>query len=161
MVSFGSSCLPRLKTDIRTRELTVGSTRRVLSIGPPGRAVNPLYWLRLASAAGSPSFQPRPVRSAGSGTRVEKVSDERLRIPGDLTIRGVTREVVLDVGHSGRTRDPWGNERAGFEAASSIDSGDFGLTQNQPLEAGGVVVGHRVGIAIEVEAVKQTATRVA
>jgi polyisoprenoid-binding protein YceI len=73
----------------------------------------------------------------------------------------VTCEVVLDVEYAGRTKDPWGNERAGFSATTAIDRKDFGLTWNQALEAGGVVVGDRVTIEIEVEAVKQTAVKVA
>jgi polyisoprenoid-binding protein YceI len=94
-------------------------------------------------------------------TRVEKKSDESLRVTGNLTIRGVTREVVLDVEYAGRTKDPWGNERAGFAAKTAIDRKDFGLTWNQVLEAGGVMVGDRVAIEIEVEAVKQIAANAA
>lgn len=92
---------------------------------------------------------------------VEKHSDETLRVTGDLSIRGVTREVVLDVEYAGRTKDPWGNERAGFTAKTAIDRKDFGLTWNQVLEAGGVLVGDRVNIEIEVEAVKQAAAKAA
>jgi polyisoprenoid-binding protein YceI len=73
----------------------------------------------------------------------------------------VTREVVLDVEYAGRTKDPWGNERAGFTAKTAIDRKDFGLTWNQVLEAGGVMVGDRVTIEIEVEAVTQTAVKAA
>ncbi len=92
---------------------------------------------------------------------VETSGDERLKITGDLTIHGVTREVVLDVEYAGRTRDPWGNERAGFAARTSIDRRDYGLVWNQVLEAGGLLVGERVDIEIEVEAVKQTASKAA
>ena len=94
-------------------------------------------------------------------TRVERLGEDKLRVTGDLTIRGVTREVPLDVEYAGRTRDPWGNERAGYSAKTSIDRKDFGLTWNQLLEAGGLVVGDRVAIEIEVEAVKQAATKAA
>ncbi|MCC6807051.1 MAG: YceI family protein [Deltaproteobacteria bacterium] len=92
---------------------------------------------------------------------VEKLSDEALRVSGELTIRGVTRSVLLDVEHNGRTKDPWGNERVGFTAKTSVDRKDFGLTWNQVLEAGGVMVGDRVTIEIEVEAVKQSAAKAA
>ena len=74
---------------------------------------------------------------------------------GDLTIRDVTREVVLDVSAEGRLTDPWGAERAGFSAQGKIDRTDFGLTWNQALEAGGVLVGNEVKISIEVELVRQ------
>jgi polyisoprenoid-binding protein YceI len=87
-------------------------------------------------------------------TRIEPTGD-RGRIVGDLTIRGVTREVVLDAALEGRQRDPWGNERAGFSAETVIDRRDFGLTWNQALEAGAVLVGNEVRITIELEAVRQ------
>lgn len=92
---------------------------------------------------------------------VAKHSDESLRVSGELTIHGVTRDVVLDVEYTGRTKDPWGNERAGFTARTALDRKDFGLTWNQLLEAGGVMVGDRINIEIEVEAVKQSAEKAA
>ena len=76
-------------------------------------------------------------------TRIEGSAD-RGRIVGDLTIRGVTREVVLDAVFQGRQRDPWGSERAGFSAETVIDRRDFGLTWNQALEAGAVMVANDV-----------------
>ena len=94
-------------------------------------------------------------------TRVDPQEGDRLRLVGNLTIRGVAREVVFDVEPHGLVRDPWGNERAGFTAKTAIDRKDFGLTWNQVLETGGVVVGDRVDIEIEVEAVKQAAAKVA
>lgn len=90
-----------------------------------------------------------------NGRRSERLDDHRLRLTGDLTIRGFAREVVLDVEYAGRTKDPWGNERSGFSARTSIDRQAFGLTWNQILEAGGLMVGDRVDIEIEVEAVRQ------
>jgi polyisoprenoid-binding protein YceI len=94
-------------------------------------------------------------------SRVEKVNDHELKIVGQLSIHGTSREVVLDSEYTGRTKDPWGNERAGFAAKVSIDRKEFGLTWNQLLEAGGVVVGERIDIELEVEAVKQVAPKVA
>ena len=81
--------------------------------------------------------------------------DSEFRLVGDLTIRGVTREVALAVSNEGSLTDPWGAERAGFSAQGKIDRTDFGLTWNQALEAGGVVVGNEVKISIEVELVRQ------
>ncbi len=103
------------------------------------------------------SYPELTFRSKG----VEKRGGDRFRVLGDLTIHGVTREVELDVEYAGRTKDPWGNERAGFTAKTSIDRKAFGLTWNQLLEAGGLVVGDRVDIEIEVEAVKQIAAKAA
>jgi polyisoprenoid-binding protein YceI len=88
--------------------------------------------------------------------RVDKQSEERMRVVGDLTIRGTTREVVLDVEYAGRAKDPWGNERAAFSAKTALDRKDFGLNWNQVLEAGGFLVGERIDIEIDIEAVKQT-----
>jgi polyisoprenoid-binding protein YceI len=81
--------------------------------------------------------------------------DGEFRLLGDLTIRDVTREVILDVSAEGRLTDPWGAERAGFSARGKIDRTDFGLTWNQTLEAGGVLVGNEVKIAVEVELIRQ------
>ena len=72
-------------------------------------------------------------------------------LTGDLTIRGVTREVVLTGELEGRGDDPWGNERLGYSANGTIDRRDFGLTWNLALEAGGVTVGHEVKISINTE----------
>ena len=94
-----------------------------------------------------------------TGKRVEKAAGDRLRVVGDLTIRGVTREVILDAEHAGRMKDPWGNERMAFSAKTSIDRKDFGLTWNKVLEAGGMMVGERIDVEIEVEAVKQAAKK--
>jgi polyisoprenoid-binding protein YceI len=93
--------------------------------------------------------------------RVEAASKDRLRVTGDLTIRDVTREVVLDVEYGGLGKDPWGNTRVGFTATASLNRKDFGLTWNQVLETGGVLVADRVDIEIELEAIKQAATKAA
>ena len=92
------------------------------------------------------TFRSSDVRPAGAGD---------LRIVGDLTIRDVTREVTLEVTDEGRGTDPWGGERAGFSATAVIDRRDFGLTWNQALETGGVLVGNEIRISLEVELVKQ------
>jgi len=80
-----------------------------------------------------------------------------LRITGDLSLHGVTREVVLEAEYAGTGKDPWGNERAGFSARATLDRRDFGLVWNAALETGGLLVGEKVEIAIELEAVKQAA----
>lgn len=94
-------------------------------------------------------------------TRVERIHDDKFRLAGNLTVRDVTREVILDATYGGRGKDPWGNERAGFEAKTSIDRKDFGLTWNQVLEVGGVLVGDRIELEIEVELVKTGAEKAA
>jgi polyisoprenoid-binding protein YceI len=91
-----------------------------------------------------------------TSSRIERTGENQLRATGDLTIRDVTREVVLDVEERGTARDPWGNERAGFSAKGKIDRADFGLTWNQALETGGVIVGNEVKLSLEVELVRQS-----
>jgi len=95
------------------------------------------------------------------GTRVQSRSGDEIDLVGELTIKGITREVVLHVEQHGQTKDPWGNLRAAFTAKTSIDRKDFGLTWNQALETGGVMVGDRVDIEAEIEAVKQVEALVA
>jgi polyisoprenoid-binding protein YceI len=85
---------------------------------------------------------------------VQRIKDDRYRIVGDLTIRGTTREVVLEGTDEGRGRDPWGGERLAFSASATIDRRDFGLTWNQALETGGVLVSNEIKISIDVQAVK-------
>lgn len=89
--------------------------------------------------------------------RVQVLSPDRLRVTGELTIRDVSREVTLDVEYGGLGKDPWGNQRSGFTASTSVNRKDFGLTWNQALETGGVLVADRVDIEIEVEAIQQSA----
>jgi polyisoprenoid-binding protein YceI len=85
--------------------------------------------------------------------KVEKAG-EHYRLSGALTIKDVTKDVVLDVEYSGKAKDPWGNERAVFTAHTSVDRKDFGLTWNVALETGGVLVGEKIAIEIEIEAIK-------
>ena len=87
--------------------------------------------------------------------RVEVVDDHHARLYGDLTIRDVTKPVVLDVEYAGQAKSPWGTFSAGFSAQTKINREDWGLTWNQALETGGVLVGKDVTISIEVEIVKQ------
>ncbi|HZI09550.1 MAG TPA: YceI family protein [Myxococcus sp.] len=94
-------------------------------------------------------------------TRVEKAGGNSLRVTGNLTIRDVTREVVLDTELLGTGKDPWGNTRVAFEAKTSIDRRDFGLKWNQALEAGGVLVGEKVEIALEIQTVQAQAAQAA
>lgn len=87
--------------------------------------------------------------------RVQAESNEAFRVVGDLTIRDVTREVVLEVEMLGRAKDPWGQEHAAFEATTKIKRGDYGLTWNAALETGGVLVGDEVKISIEAQLLRQ------
>lgn len=87
--------------------------------------------------------------------RVQQTGENEGRVVGDLTIRGVTNEVVLDVTYQGTAKSPWGATSAGFSASTTINRKDWGLTWNQALETGGVLVGDKIKINIELELVKQ------
>jgi polyisoprenoid-binding protein YceI len=89
--------------------------------------------------------------------RVEAAGANHYRVVGDLTLKDVTREVVLDAEFLGRVMDPFGTERLAFSARTSIDRKDFGLTWNKALETGGVLVGERIDIELDVQAVKAAA----
>jgi polyisoprenoid-binding protein YceI len=88
-------------------------------------------------------------------TRIEKIDDAQARMIGDLTIKDITKEVVLDVEYAGQAKSPWGTVSAGFTATTKIDRKDWGLTYNAVLETGGVLVGDEVKINIELELIKQ------
>jgi len=88
-------------------------------------------------------------------TQVEAIDAHRLRVHGDLTIRGTTCAVVLDTELKGRGRNPVGLEVIGLSARTEIDRRDFGLTWNQALEMGGVLVGDAVAIQLEIQAIRQ------
>jgi polyisoprenoid-binding protein YceI len=75
-------------------------------------------------------------------------------VTGDLTIRGVTKAITLEVEAGGRVRDPWGGERIGFSATTRLNRKDFGLVWNQALETGGVLVGDEVKVTVELELVR-------
>jgi polyisoprenoid-binding protein YceI len=90
--------------------------------------------------------------------KVEQVAPGKLRVTGDLTIRGTTKEVVLDVeGPTAPVKDPWGNQRAAANATTKINRQDFGVKWNATLDNGGVVVGDDVNINIDAEMTKQVA----
>lgn len=88
------------------------------------------------------TFRSTAVRQSGDDWKVD----------GELTVRDVTRPVTLDVEFEGATKDPWGNTKIGFSAETEIDREDFGITWNQALETGGVLVGKNVKIMIDVQA---------
>src|SRR6266481_4645511 len=88
--------------------------------------------------------------------KVEQLAPGKLKVTGDLTIRGTTKEVVLDVeGPTAPMKDPWGNTRTAANATTKINRQDFGVKWNATLDNGGVVVGDDVSIIIDVELVKK------
>ncbi|HEY5921822.1 MAG TPA: YceI family protein [Kofleriaceae bacterium] len=94
-------------------------------------------------------------------TQITRSGDDRYLVGGELTIHGVTKPVTLEVEGGDRVTDPWGGTRTGFSARTSISRKEFGLTWNMALEAGGFLVGDKLDITLEIEAVKKAATAAA
>ncbi|MCU1243115.1 MAG: periplasmic protein YceI [Candidatus Acidoferrum typicum] len=89
-------------------------------------------------------------------TKVEQAEPGKLKVTGDLTVRGVTKQVVLNVeGPTGAVKDPWGNQRAAANATTKINRQDFGVKWNATMDGGGLVVGDDVAITIDVEMVQK------
>ena len=88
-------------------------------------------------------------------TSIKKVDDDEFKLVGDLTIKGTSKEITLDVEFGGFMKDPYGNEKAGFSINGKLNRKDFGLNWNAALEAGGVMVGNEIKINAEVQFIKQ------
>ena len=86
---------------------------------------------------------------------IRPVDEDVFEIVADLTIHGVTREIVLTAEVQGTEEDPWGNERVGLEITGQLKRGDYGMTFNQALGSGNVLVGEKVKLRLDVSAVKQ------
>jgi len=87
-------------------------------------------------------------------TSIEREDDENYRINGDLTIKGNTKSITLNVEFGGVAKDPWGNDKVGYTVNSKINRTDFGLTWNAALETGGVMVSEEVKFSADVQFVK-------
>lgn len=97
------------------------------------------------------TFKSKKVEQAGAG---------KLKVTGDLTIRGTTKEVVLDVdGPTAPVKDPWGNQRTAATATAKVNRQDFGVKWNATMDNGGVVVGDDVSITIDVELIQKAAPK--
>jgi polyisoprenoid-binding protein YceI len=88
-------------------------------------------------------------------TRVAAKGEGRYEVTGALSLRGVTREVTLPVQFLGFVKDPWGNEKAGFEATLTVNRKDFGIVWNKALDSGGVVLGDEVKVAFNLETTRK------
>jgi polyisoprenoid-binding protein YceI len=89
-------------------------------------------------------------------TRIEPVEDDTFRITGELTMRGVTNELVLIAEINGVDVDPYGNEKIGLEVTGQLSRGDYGMTFNQALGSGNVLVSDKVKLALDLSAIKES-----
>jgi polyisoprenoid-binding protein YceI len=90
-------------------------------------------------------------------TSIRALGGDAYEVTGDLTMRGVTRRISMPVTYLGKAKDPWGNEKIGFEAETALNRKDFGLTWNAALETGGFLVGDEVKISVSIQAAAQKA----
>ncbi len=90
------------------------------------------------------------------GKSMKKVSDNKYKLVGDLTIRDVTKQVELDVKYNGMVKDPWGNTKAGFKVTGEINRFDYNLKWNTAIETGALVVGREVELVIDLQLVKKS-----
>jgi len=90
-----------------------------------------------------------------TSSSLEKTGDDTYKLKGDLTMKGVTKPVVLDAEYGGAMTDFYGQNKAGFEITGKINRKDFGLTWSATTEAGGVVVGDEIKLAINIQLIKQ------
>ena len=88
-------------------------------------------------------------------TAIEPLDEDTFEITGDLTLHGVTREITLKAEVAGTEEDPWGNERVGLEVTGQLNRGDYGMTFNQALGSGNMLVSDKVKLALDISAVKQ------
>jgi polyisoprenoid-binding protein YceI len=109
--------------------------------------------LRVADLLGAKSYPHITFNS----TRVESKSGGGWRVIGDLTIRGLTRTVTVEVEQGGKARLPWGNQKVAFKGKLTIDREEFGVKWNQALETGGILVGKQVEIALALQAIAPAA----
>ncbi|MFC8104038.1 YceI family protein [Streptomyces sp. NPDC057363] len=88
-------------------------------------------------------------------TKAEALGDDDYRVTGDLTILGTTRPLTIDLEFNGAAKDPFGNERVGFEGKAEIKRSEWGLTWNAALETGGVLVSDKIKLSFDISAIKQ------
>ncbi len=89
-----------------------------------------------------------------TSTSVEATGDDEFLVTGDLTVRGVTKPVTIDFEHTGAATDPFGNKRVGFEGKTEVNRKDWGINWNATLDAGGVMIGDKVTLEFDVEAIR-------
>lgn len=87
-------------------------------------------------------------------TNIEKTDEGEYNVTGDFTLHGVTKQETFVVTYEGQGKDPWGNEKVSFSAEGSLNRSDYGLVWNAALETGGVLVGDKVKISLQIEAAK-------
>jgi polyisoprenoid-binding protein YceI len=132
--------------DLKTAQVDVELDPATINTGVAARDQH------LKSADGHFDVERYPTLTFKS-SRVEGSNPEHFKLHGQLTMHGITKEVVLDSSFNGEGKDPWGNRRISFSAETKVNRKDFDLTWNQALETGGFLLGDDVKVDIDVEAI--------
>lgn len=133
--------------DFRTATITLNADMDSINTNNEARDTH----LRTADFFETDKYPQLNFRSTG----IEKLDDETFKLHGDLTLKGITQPVTLNVEYSGIAKDPWGGERAGFVVTGKISRSAFGVTFNAVLETGGVALSDDVKIHSELQLVKE------
>ena len=88
-------------------------------------------------------------------TKIKSLGKDRYEVTGDFSLHGVTKAITLPVSFLGTAKDPWGNERAGFETTATLNRKDYGMVWNKALDAGSLLLGDEVAISISLESIKK------
>lgn len=157
MISNVSGSFKSFQADVETEETDFSTSRIHLSADMTSISTN--NGQREAHLQTSDFFEVEKYPELKfTSTNMEKIDDDTYTLHGDLTLKGVTRTVKLNVEYNGVTKDPWGDERAGFVVTGKIKRTDWGVNFNNVLETGGVMLGEEVRINSEIQLVKQTVT---
>ena len=89
-----------------------------------------------------------------ASTAFSKIDADTFKVTGDLTVKGVTKSISIDMDFTGQAVDPWGNQRVGFEGKTTINRSDWGVNFNAALEAGGVLVSEKISLEFEISAIR-------
>jgi polyisoprenoid-binding protein YceI len=159
MISSVSGSLKSFQAEVETEG--VDFTRAKISLSADMASISTNNDQRDAHLRNSDFFEVEKYPELKfTSTKAEKIDNDTFTLFGELTLKGVTRPVKLNVEFNGVTKDPWGGERAGFVVTGKINRSDWGVNFNGVLETGGVVLSEEVRIFSEVQLVKQ-AVRVA
>ena len=153
MISNVSGVFKNFKIDVKTEDDDFGKAKinAVIDVN----SINTNNAQRDAHLLNSDFFETdKYPELVFNSTRIEKEDEQSYRLHGDLTIKGITKPVTLNLEFNGIVNDPWGNERAGFLLTGKINRSDWGISFNHLLDSGGVALGEEIKINSEIELVK-------
>src|SRR5580704_17050402 len=154
MISNVSGAFKNFKAEVKTNESDFSSAH--INLTAEMQSVDTNNEQRDAHLRASDFFEVEHFPELKfKSTRIEKLNSDNFALFGDLTLKGITKPVELQVEYNGLVKDPWGGERAGFQITGKINRSEWGINFNGVLETGGVVLSDEVKISSELQLVKQ------